>query len=110
MSLADDFRGEMAQSITVQAVSSSGLYGPSYGAAVTYSCYVKFTVQNIIDSEGHSTITSMQIYLDGHPGITETSKINYGSRSPKILKIARPFDEDGGAYATIIYTENTYGK
>jgi hypothetical protein len=66
---------------------------------------VKYTIQNIIDSEGHSTISSMQIYLDGHPaGITETSKINYGSRSPKILKIARPFDETGGAYATIIYT------
>lgn len=105
MSLAEDFRNEMAQSITVQAVSSSSLYGPSYGAAVTYSCYVKFTVKNVIDSEEHSTISTMQIYLDGHPaGITETSKINYGSRSPKILKIARPFDENGGAYATIIYT------
>ena len=105
MSLADDFRDEMAQSITVQAVSSSGLYGPSYGAAVTYSCYVKYTIQNIIDSAGDAVVSTMQIYLDGHPaGITETAKINYGSRSPKILKIARPFGETGGAYATIIYT------
>lgn len=104
MSLADDFKDEMAQSVSIQAVVSNGLYGPVYGAAVAYACHVKESVKNIIDKNGTDAVSSLQIYLDGHPAVTDSAKITYGGKNPPILKIEKKWDENGGAYATVIFT------
>ena len=104
MTLANDFPDEMAQSVSVQAVVSTGLYGPVYGSAVTYACHVKEQVKNIIDKNGTAAVSSLQIYLDGHPPVLDSAKITYGGKNPPILKIERKWDEKGGAYALIIYT------
>jgi hypothetical protein len=104
MSLAADFKDEMAQSVSIQAVASTDLYGPTYGPAVTYACHIKEQVKNIIDKNGTATVSSLQIYLDGHPAVTDSAKITYGGKNPPILKIEKMWDEKGGAYATIVYT------
>ena len=104
MSLLDDFRSEMAQTVSIQAVTSTGLYGPVWGTAATYACYVKSRVKNIKDKDGVDAVSSLQIYLDGHPVILDSAKITYGTVSPPILKIEKRFDERGGMYCTIIYT------
>jgi hypothetical protein len=105
MSLINDFRREMAQSITVQNVTAGGMYGPTYGSATTYRCHIKHEMKNIITNTGDAVVSSSQIYLDGHPsGISESSKINYGSKLIKILRVVRRFDDVGRAYATIVYT------
>jgi hypothetical protein len=104
MSLAADFPQETAQSVSIQAVSSTGLYGPTYSAAVTYACHVKEQVKNIIDKNGTAAVSSLQIYLDGWPSVGYDSKITYGGANPPIKLIAKEPDEEGGAYATIVYT------
>lgn len=107
MTLADDFLDEMAQSVSIQAVASTGLYGPTYGTAVTYACHVKEQVKNIIDKNGTAAVSSLQIYLDGHPAVLDTAKITYGGKNPPIMKIEKKWDERGGAYATILYSSRT---
>lgn len=104
MSLVNDFKDEMAQSVSIQAVSSTGLYGPVYGSATSYACHVKERVKNIIDKNGTAAVSSLQIYLDGHPAIADSAKITYGGKNPPILKLEKKWDEKGGAYATVIYT------
>lgn len=104
MPLADDFPGEMAQSVSIQAVASTGLYGPTYGTATTYACYVKEAVKNIIDKNGTAAVSSLQIYIDGHPSVLDSAKITYGGKNPPILKLEKKWDEKGGAYALVIYT------
>jgi hypothetical protein len=104
MSLADDFEDEMAQSVSIQAVVSTGLYGPVYSAAVAYACHIKEQTKNIIDKNGTAAVSSLQIYLDGHPAIADSAKITYGGASPPIMKIEKKWDENGVAYATVIYT------
>lgn len=104
MSLADDFPDEMAQSVSIQAVVSTGLYGPVYGSATSYACHCKEQVKNIIDKNGTAAVSSLQIYLDGHPSVLDSAKITYGGKNPPILKIEKKWDEKGGAYATVIYT------
>jgi hypothetical protein len=104
MSLDDDFVQEMAQSVSIQALSAGGLYGPTYAAAVVYSCYAKQAVKNIRKDDGTDAVSSLQLYMDGHPAILSTAKITYGSATPPILKIQKLYDENGGAYATVIYT------
>lgn len=104
MSLIDDFRQEMAQSVSIQAVAGHDGYSPSYGTAVVYACYVKQAVKNIRKEDGTEAVSTLQIYLDGHPAILSTAKITYGSVTPLVLKIEKRFDEEGGAYSTIIYT------
>jgi hypothetical protein len=104
MSLAQDFKDEMAQSVSIQAVAGHDGYSPSYGTAVVYACYVKQAVKNIRKDDGTEVVSTLQIYLDGHPAILSTAKITYGSSTPLILKIEKPFDEKGGAYSTIIFT------
>jgi len=104
MGLAADFRDEMAQSVSIQAVAGHDGYSPSYGTAVVYACYVKQAVKNIRKTDGTEVVSTLQIYLDGHPSILSTAKITHGSATPLILKIEKRFDERGGAYSTIIYT------
>jgi hypothetical protein len=93
----------MAQSVSIQAVTDIGLYGPTYGPAMSYACYVKQEIKNIKDKDGNDVVSSCQFYLDGHPSIGYDAKIAYGEAYQAILKIQKRFDEHGGAYATIIY-------
>lgn len=104
MTLADDFPDEMAQSVSIQAVASTGLYGPVYGAAVTYACHVKEKIRRINDKNGVECISSLQIYLDKWPSVNYDSKITYGGKNPPIKLISKNPDEDGNAYSTTIYT------
>lgn len=104
MSLADDFPDEMAQFVSIQAVASTGLYGPIFGSAVTYACHVRQKIKRITDKNGDEATSSLQIYLDGWPSVGYDSKITYCGANPPIKLIAQEPDEKGGAYATIIYT------
>jgi hypothetical protein len=71
---------------------------------VTYACHVKEQVKNIIDKNGTAAVSSLQIYLDGHPAVSDTAKITYDGTNPPILKIEKKWDEKGGAYGTVIFT------
>jgi hypothetical protein len=102
--LINDFYQEMTQSVTIQLVTASGLYGPTFGAASTYYAYVKQTIKDIIDKTGKAAVSSCQIYLDGFAAIDYDSKLTYASKNPPILKIQKIFDEVGGQYATVIFT------
>lgn len=104
MSLLDDYRQEMAQSVSIQSISSNVLYGPTYGTAVVYACQAKSVIKNIKKDDCTDAVSSLQLYLDGHPSILNTAKITYGTANPPILKIQKVFDETGRAYCTIIFT------
>ena len=104
MSFITDFKDEAVQSITIQAVSSTGLYGPTYASASTYACHAKPIIETIKRDDGKDAVSSLRLYLDGHPTILNTAKVTYAGATPPILKIQRIFDEKGAAYCTIIYT------
>lgn len=105
MSLANDFKNEMAQSVTIElATGHDGWNKPTFGTGVAYSCHTKLKIRNIKDRNGNDAVSSCQIYLDAHPSVSYDSRITYGSDHPVILLIRRQWDEKGGAYATIVYT------
>ena len=89
---------------TIQLVTVSGLYGPTYGTATTYAAHVKQSIKDIVDKNGKISVSSCQIYLDGFPSIDYDSKLTYDSKNPPILKIKKIFNEVGGQYGTIVYT------
>lgn len=103
MSLKDDFKDEMAQSVTIANVTSSGLYGPTYGPGTAFPCHVKQELRTIKDQSGREAVSGAQIYLDGHPAVGYDSKVTCGGTVATILKISRKFDERGRPYATVIY-------
>jgi hypothetical protein len=105
MSLVNDFKAEMAQSVTIElATGHDGWNKPTFGTGVAYAAHVKPKIKNIKDSNGNDAVSSYQIYLDVHPSVSYDSRITYGSDHPAILLIKRQWDEKGGAYSTIIYT------
>ena len=104
MSLIDDFRDEMNQSVSIAAVSSNGLYGPTYGEATAYSCYVEHGVVNIRDKNGEEAVSHCQIFLDGSVTVNDTDQVTFGTETPILLRVDASVDDRGTAYATVIYT------
>jgi len=104
MSLIDDFRDEMNQSVSIAAVESSGLYGPTYGEATVYSCYVEQEVVNIRDKNGEEAVSHCQIFLDGSVTVGDTDQVTYDGESPPLLRVDARVDDRGNAYSTVVYT------
>jgi hypothetical protein len=104
MSLINDFKDEMAQSVTIALASSHGLYGPAHGAGTVYAAHVKLKIKNIKDKNGNDAVSSCQIYLDKYPSVEYDSKITYAGETPPIKLIQRQPDEKGNPYSTIVYT------
>jgi hypothetical protein len=100
----NDFREFISQSISVESAVSSGLYGPTYGNPVSYSCRIKYAIKNIISKNGIAAVSTARIYLDGSITINDNDRITFNGASPPILKVARPYDDNGNPYATIVYT------
>ena len=88
----------------VQTLGSHDGYSPTYAAAVSYSCFIKYARKIIRNSGGEDVISTAQIHFDGAVTIMDTDKITFNGVSPLILKIARPDDEAGNRYATVVYT------
>lgn len=101
-SLGKDF--PLPHTCLVQSLASHDGYGPTYAAAVSYSCFIKYARKTIRNSDGANVISTAQIYLDGAVTIQDTDRITFNGASPLILKIDRPDDEAGNRYATVVYT------
>lgn len=101
-SLGKDFA--LPHTCSVQSLASHDGYSPTYAAAVSYSCFIKYARKIIRNSEGADVISTAQIYFDGAVTIMETDRVTFDGVSPLILKIDRPDDEAGNRYATVVYT------
>jgi len=104
MSLIDDFRAEMNQSVSIAAVSSNGLYGPTYGTPIVYSCYVEKEVVNIRDKNGVEVVSHCQIFLDGSVTVNDTDQVTFAGETPPLLRVDMSVDDRGTAYSTVVYT------
>lgn len=78
MSLLSDFKSLMNVDITVQNVSSGGLYEPTYDTPTVYKCYISNDVNIIHKDVGKNFEYSAKIYLDGNVNISKNSKITIG--------------------------------
>lgn len=106
MTLADDFKDEMAQSVSIAAWASNDGYSDTYGSATSYSCHVKSKMKNVAKSDGTVAVSTLQIYLDGAVTVTERAKIVFGINTIKILAIGTIYDAvtPSSVYATVIYS------
>lgn len=103
MSLLSDFKSLMNVDITVQNVSSGGLYEPTYDTPTVYKCYISNDVNIIHKDVGKNFEYSAKIYLDGNVNISKNSKITINDKTPIILGIDDVYDENGNIYAKIVY-------
>jgi len=104
MSLIDDFRDVMNQSVSIAPFVSQGLYGPTYGTAVSSPCYTEEDNKVVVDLQGKEAVSTCQIFVDGAVTVAPMDKITYDSKTPVLLRLEKNFDEKGNMYAVVIYT------
>ena len=106
MTLVDDFREEMQQSVMIQPFVRNDGYKDTYGEGASYACTVSRKISQITKADGTIGVTTMQIYLDGEVVVTAKDRITFAGVSPKILKVAPDYDIENPdeVYSTTIFT------
>lgn len=106
MTLLDDFRDEMQQSVMIQPFARNDGYKDIFGEGTNYACTVSRKISQITKADGSIGITTMQIYLDGLVVVTSKDRITFAGVSPKILKVQPDYDIEtpDEVYSTIVYT------
>jgi hypothetical protein len=106
LTLLEDFKDEIALSVTIQPFVSSDGFKDTYGAAQIYLCMVSYKIQNIIKEDGIVGITTMQIFVNANVSVSKRDKITFNGFSPKVLKIQPNYDIEHPTeiYSVIIFT------
>jgi hypothetical protein len=103
MSLVDDFREFMTETVTIQPFVSNTGYKDTYGTGVDYPCEIQYKIVTITKADGSLAVSTAQIFLDGSVTVSERDKVIFYGQSPKIQRIERN-REFGEAYDVILYT------
>jgi hypothetical protein len=106
MTLIEDFKDEMVQSVTISTFKSNDGYADSYNTAATYACAVEHKVENITKEDGTVAVSTMQIQVDGAVSVSERDKVVYGGVQLKVLAVGTEYDIEFPLeiYAKVIYS------
>jgi hypothetical protein len=106
MTQIEDFKDEMAQSVTIYPFSSNDGYKDSYGTGVAYACAVQHKVKNVIKEDGTAAVSVMQIYLDGAVTVAARDKVVYGGATIAVIAIGTDYDIENPSeiYSKVIFS------
>ena len=106
MTLIEDFKDEMAQSVTISSYSSNDGYKDSYGTAVISACAVEHKVENITKEDGTVAVSTMQIQVGGAVSVSARDNVVYGGVTLKVLAVGTEYDIEAPSeiYAKVIYS------
>jgi hypothetical protein len=103
MSLSDDFREELNQTVLIESYLGNDGNDDIYSEGTNYDCYVQERAKVIRDRNNNEVVSMAQIDLDGTVVVNSLDRITYDGRSWPIQQISKPVDEVGYPYATIVY-------
>ena len=107
MSLADDFREEMAENkVLLQSWVSNDGFDDVFSEGALFDCMIVRKVRNVVNSDGQILVSKIQIHLDGVVTVTARDKVTYGTTVLKVLDIAVDYDIEPpfSVYSTTIYS------
>lgn len=77
----------LRHTVTVEPLVGTYSHGPSYGAPVSYKCYVEDRTTLVLNREGKEVVSTSAVFLQLGPSIPVDSRVTVNGRESIVIDV-----------------------